>query len=136
MNPFIEELVGEEGAKALKKASEINKNIEFAILAKSILSWIDILNSEYNDNIPGTSAKLTLKKSENGFSGKLNEFEFNSIDQFELSGIIAVALDLDEKLVKKNLNNKTIKNIETSIEALVKTRQVQKNAKNKKWWQT
>lgn len=142
MHPFIEAIVGEEGAQALKKAAEINKNIEFAIWAKTILTWIELAgNNKIANNIPGTDIYIEFQKTESGYCGIFKSCKFENLDEYQLSGIIAVSLNLDESLVTQQINNKMVKNIEKSINLLAKTyclNEIKDHQKTNapKWWKT
>lgn len=125
---FLAAVVGDDGARALRKAAEHAEELDHAIFPRTILAWLDVTSRfGHEGTVPGIEdVKLSFKKSEQGFDGyvtldgELHRFDQASIDH--LAGCIAVALGLDHERVAPTANAQKLAKLGKSIDLLVKSR--------------
>ena len=102
---FLTEVLGSDGAMALKKAVELaaarGLDLESALVPRAILAWLSTCSaSEYEGEIPGIeNTYLSFQKSENSYSGSItigeDVYNFNRAELFHLASAVAVALGAD-----------------------------------------
>lgn len=89
---FLKEILGDEGAEILKRASD--QPVGGIIFPRAVLSWLDCVSS--TGVLPGVEVEISLVKSEGNFTGKIdidgNCYEFNGAAPAHVAAAITVAL--------------------------------------------
>lgn len=120
---FLVGTLGAIGAKAILKALERAPELESAIIPRTALSWATLIaKAEIPGNIPGLDAKLSLKKTEKGYSGNISleqPFDFEDDSLTHIAAALSVALDFSYK--KEDPKAIDLARLGKSIDLLVKT---------------
>lgn len=120
---FLVGTLGAIGAKAILKALERAPELESAIIPRTALSWATLIaKAEIPGNIPGLDAKLSLKKTEKGYSGNISleqPFDFEDDSLTHVAAALSVALDFSYK--KEDPKAIDLARLGKSIDLLVKT---------------
>ena len=138
---FLTEVLGEAGAKALRKASEHYPDLGKALLPRSILSWLSVqsrVTDTYDSSIPGVEGtKFTFSKSEKGFSGQVTVpgglYEFTDATMFHVAGALAVALEADLDATSR-VRDIDVERLGKSIDLLAKAHLVNRNPEASETW--
>lgn len=95
---FLKEIMGIDGAEALKKAAARSAKVESVLVPRAVLSWLDIV-SDYSGTLPGTDTSIEFHKSEDGYAGSINltgvPYRFSQSSVLRLAASVAVALGSD-----------------------------------------
>jgi hypothetical protein len=123
---FLTGLLGADGAEALKKATDYNQNLAKSIVARSITGWLAVASrNDYKGKLPGNDYSCTLKKTEQGFSGKIYNSQetvvFENATLNNVAGAIAIALGIDTEVPEK-IDKISIQALGKSIDLLIKAR--------------
>lgn len=124
---FLSSVLGPSGAKALNKATEANADLGSAIVARTIMSWLELVSRKdiFDGAIPDTNTRLLLKKSNDVFDGVVHldkkQLIFNNASLNQVAGSVAVALDLDNK-VSSEVPGAQLVALGKSLDLLVKAR--------------
>lgn len=100
---FLKAVIGEDGGRALAKAAAQSADLEWAILPRVIMAWLEVVGEgQYQDHLPGVQgANLTFKKSESGFVGSIDigddVYTFVDASLNHVAGSVAVALGADPR---------------------------------------
>lgn len=95
---FLAAVVGEDGAQALAKAAARAPELEWAILPRVVMGWLEVVShaQQYDGGVPGTGAAFKFRKSERGFSGLIDlageQYGFRDESLYHLAGSVAVAI--------------------------------------------
>lgn len=132
---FLQAVVGADGARALAKAADHSADLEWAILPRVILSWLEVVShADYDDQIPGTDLHLTFRKSEGGFSGIVDvedePYGFRDASLYHLAGSVAVALGVEPE-VAPELRSPALSHLGKSVDLLVRSRTLRKIARER-----
>ena len=129
---FLQEVVGVDGASALTKATSANPDLEWAVIPRVILSWLEVVSHapDFNGNVPGVpSARLVFKKSESAFSGYIDlgndTYTFKDASLYHIAGGVAVALGSDHEQALP-LHNPALAKLGKSVDLLVRSRTLRK----------
>ena len=133
---FLKEIAGPDGAAALLKAVSATPSLSAILLPRAIISWMEAISNtgNYSENIPGTNTRLSLAKTETGYSGIIdfpdNSYSFNNVTLFHVAGGVSVALgDREERI---EFTSPSLAKLGKSIDVLVKSRALRKaQAKSK-----
>jgi hypothetical protein len=135
---FIEGVLGNDGAQALRKVAAISPVLENALLPRTIIAWLSInARGDFEGELPGvTNTYLSFKKYDQSYSGIVTiddeNYSFNNASLYHLAASIAVALGADGDQVDPALRNRDLVNLGKSIETLAKARVVVRELKNRK----
>lgn len=131
---FLIDVLGEDGARAFKKAISKEESLASVVVPRAILSWLNIAaRGSYEGEIPGQSnTYLRFRKSEGpGFNGAITYgeevYNFANANAFHVAGAMAVAIGVDSSKVSDQVRDKTIQHLGKSIDTLVKANVLIKN---------
>lgn len=134
-------VLGEDGAKALKKAAERSNALENALLPRTIFAWLNIATKyEYEGEIPGVhNTYVNFKKSDDGFSGSVtigdDLYSFTNASMFHVAASVAVAIGVDGEHVGESIRDVDVERLGKSIDLLAKakivTKELQKSGAKK-----
>ena len=133
---FLQAIAGQDGAKALVKAASPSADLEWAVLPRVLLAWLEVVShGEFHDNLPGVNdTNLFLKKSENGFDGHIDidhqVYKFQDVSLFHVAGSIAVSLGFSPD--SPELKSPKLAVLGKSIDLLVKSRTLNRIAQAQK----
>jgi hypothetical protein len=129
---FIISIIGESGARALKKASERSAALCSIIPPRVIVGWLKFLNhltGGYEGSIPGVgNSYLNLKKTETGYYGDIAldggvlNFQNQSLEQ--VAAMVASVIGVSETIFPADLKNVELANLGKSIDLLIKSKVV------------
>lgn len=123
---FLNTVVGEEGAKALSKATKYTP-IASALVPRAIVGWLLSKGGQVNEQIPGVpNSHLTLYKTENSlFSGtvSIGEHTHAFVDEnfVKAAAVVAVALGVDSRRIDPRIRKTDLSNLGQSIDHFIKT---------------
>lgn len=134
---FLVEVLGKEGAMALKKATEREPVLAQAILPRAILGWLSNCSTfSYEDVIPGIdNSYLAFKKSQDGnFTGTITfetgNYQFENAPVTHLSAAVAMALGANvDNGIDTNQRAIVWSRLGSSIDTLAKAQVVTKKLK-------
>ena len=128
---FLQAVLGEDGARALAKASARSREIEPALLPRAIMAWLGSAGlGDYEGDIPGVpDTYLQFRKSEEGrFTGSVSidrvVYTFKRASPLHLAASIAVAVGADQESLSPSLRDLDIQRLGKSLDTLVKARAV------------
>lgn len=128
---FLQAVIGADGASALVKAASKSPDLEWAIVPRVVMAWLDVIGHSdgYKGEVPGVGNKLMFKKHERGYSGYVNfgddDYTFEAATVYHLAGCVAVALGgMHEK--PPELRSPSLAKLGKSIDLLVKARTLRK----------
>jgi hypothetical protein len=128
---FLREVVGDDGAAALIKATDSAPDLAWAIFPRVVMSWLEVVSlGEYDGGIPGMNGtNLALNKSEAGFTGAIDlgsvTYEFENASLYHVAGSVAVALGVDQDRAPA-LMSPALAKLGKSIDLLVRSRTLRK----------
>lgn len=124
---FLVAVLGLPGKTAINTTLKNRPELIGALVPRTVMSWLEIAAQEgYDDFVPGTSKKIQLNKSETGYFGKLDTYEFQAIDVHKLSAIFLGFLEyLPEEFLLTDID-KLGKSLDLLIKAnyVVKSKQI------------
>ena len=124
---FLTSLLGQEGCKALKKATDHNPDLALSVIVRSLMGWLDVITrQDFQGKIPGTHYACEIKKNQSDtFSGHLKTKEdvvsFNNASLHNVAGAIATVLGVEDEL-PQNVDNTHLAALGKSIDLLIKAR--------------
>jgi hypothetical protein len=121
---FLTAVLG-DGADALVKAVDRSPDLEFAIVPRAILAWLQSAPTHEGEvpGVPGTF--VAFEKGEAGFSGRLGvggSYRFDRQSLFHVAGAVAVEMDLDYSAAPEGLRDLDIERLGKSIDLLARVR--------------
>lgn len=125
---FLAGVLGDDGARAFKKAMEREQSLAAAVVPRAIVSWLNLAtNFSYSGNIPGLeNTFVEFKKSDRGYDGAISIgheiYSFKNATPYHLAASVAVALGIDETGVTDQTRDATLQRLGKSIDTLVKSR--------------
>jgi hypothetical protein len=125
---FLAGVLGDDGARAFKKAMDGEHSLAAAVVPRAIVSWIDLATKfSYRGNIPGVeNTFVEFRKSERGFNGAISIgsdiYNFSNATPYHLAASVAVALGVDETGLTTKTRDATLQRLGKSIDTLVKSR--------------
>jgi hypothetical protein len=133
-NPFLSEIIGEDGSRALDGAIRRFPLLKDVILPRAIISWVSTVGKlGYEGEVPGIeNSYLSFKKNEDDtYTGALTIkdelYVFNKEDLLHVSASLGVALDLDVMPIESNLKKHDLTQLGRGIDVLVKTTLIKKS---------
>lgn len=129
---FLKAVIGEDGGQALAKAAAQSADLEWAILPRVIMAWLEVVGEgQYQDHLPGVQGtNLSFKKSESGFVGSIDigddVYTFVDASLNHVAGSVAVALGADPRAPE--LRSPQFAKLGKAIDVLVKSRTLRKIA--------
>lgn len=133
---FLQAVVGNDGARALAKATSQSADLEWAIFPRVVMSWLEVVShANYADALPGADGiKLVLRKNDDGWSGSVNIgdelYAFRDTTLFHVSGAVAVALGAAPEHAPE-LRHPALAKLGKSVDLLVKSRTLRKMQQQK-----
>ncbi len=128
---FLQIVLGQDGAKALAKATERAPILSSVLVPRTIVSWLETaVRLQYEGEIPGLdNSYISLHKTEaNTFTGALtvdeNVHSFNGADLVHVAAAISVSLGISGQGVDPQLKGQDLSRLGKSIDLLVKARVV------------
>lgn len=128
---FLQIVLGQDGAKALAKATERAPILSSVLVPRTIVSWLDTaVRLQYEGEIPGLdNSYISLHKTESQtFTGALtvadNVHSFNEAELIHVAAAIGVALGISGQGVDPQLKGQDLSRLGKSIDLLVKARVV------------
>jgi hypothetical protein len=127
----LQAVIGPDGARALTKATSASADLEWAILPRVIMSWLEVVShAQYQDRLPGTDeVKLTLRKTDDGFYGNINlgneNYAFRDTTLYHVAGAVAVALGAAPEHAPE-LRSPALAKLGKSVDLLVRSRTLRK----------
>jgi hypothetical protein len=127
---FLYSVLGQSGAEALKKATDIEPTLEPLLVPRAALAWLS-LRSKYEGLVPGSqNSYLTLRKSEAGFEGTVSlevdqNLEFDSASPEFVAAALAVSLGIPAPGTGRAKDRQLVR-LGLSIDALAKTQALTK----------
>jgi hypothetical protein len=135
---FLQAVIGTDGANALTKATSARADLEWAILPRVIMSWLEVQShaGEYAEAVPGVQAvQLSFRKNEDGFTGSINigseAYKFKDATLYHVAGSIAVALGASPEHAPE-LRSPALAKLGKSVDLLVRSRTLRKMAELEK----
>lgn len=126
---FLQAVLGEDGARALRKAMERSSELEAAVLPRAIVAWLEgPFSSSHEGVVPGCENQLVFSKSESGFTGSIGigdeVYAFENASTTHLAAAIAVSLGLEYEKVPSTVRSIDLAKLGKSLDLLVKAREV------------
>lgn len=123
---FLIGVLGEDGARAFKKALANGDSLQTAVVPRAIMSWLDQVQGGYSGTIPGLEKHLEFRKSEKGYDGAIGigsgRYSFKNASSYHIAAGIAVALGLEKTRIDTRTRDVTLQRLGKSIDVLVKAR--------------
>lgn len=135
---FLAAVLGDDGARALRKASERHDALGNAVVPRAILSWIGhAARTQYEGSVPGVdNSYISFRKTEDGFSGEiaLGEvlYDFEDASLFHVAAAVGVSMGLEQERVEPSLRDLELQRLGKSIDLLVRARAVTNDLLQKK----
>jgi len=126
---FLVGVLGSDGAKVLKKATERVSDLDRLLVPRSALSWV-MSRSSFEGAIPGMdNSYLKFAKSEAGFDGMVMvrdiPIDFQGASPEYVAAAIGVAVGIEG--VSPEVNDKTLMKFGKSIDVLVQAQSLIKS---------
>ena len=136
---FLLDVLGVEGAQALKKAINQFCDLEGAVIPRAAWGWLETAPLDiYDGVIPGQNSQLAFNKSEAGFTGQIeigNEFyKFENATTSHLVAALALALDIDQERISASVKDLDLFRLGKNLDLLTKAHRISKLIK-KEWLQ-
>jgi hypothetical protein len=117
---FLDEVLGVAGAQALRKAIVRQPALQPLLVPRTIMAWVAMASRlGYEGQIPAHEAAVSLAKTENGYSGRVGDFEFVDENLYRASARVAVAMGVDGQL-PAGARALDLERLGKSLDALVK----------------
>lgn len=132
---FLSAALGQDGAKALRKAVEREPALAEVLIPRTIVSWLNFTTEhEYEGPIPGVeNSYVQFQKSEKGFDGTISleegAYSFESASVYHLAAGIATALDLKPSDMDPDVRDQVLVKLGKSIDTLAKAQVLVKELK-------
>lgn len=117
---FLQNVVGAEGAKALAKAVDREPALGGALELRAIIGWVSCLDA-YEATIPGTTSQLRLNKSEETYTGSVDDYSFENESLYHVSAAVANALELEPGHFDRGLHSMVLSRLGKSLDLLIKS---------------
>lgn len=121
---FLVGILGVEGATALRRAGERSEEVENVLVPRSILAWLNSVES-HEGEIPGIeNTYVSFQKSEKKYSGSISlgeeVYEFQDVDTCHVASAVAVAIGVDGDRQHPNLKDLDLVRLGKSVDLLVR----------------
>lgn len=135
---FLASVLGDDGAGALKKATERSAELEHALVPRAILAWIGTVRRSYEGGLPGIDESYVRFEKGEGerYSGSVaidgQVYNFMDSQVEHLAAAVAVALGVDHR-VARGLRDIDIDRLGISIDLLARAKEMSRDlAKSEK----
>lgn len=135
---FLNEILGDDGAEALEKATKRAPMLRAVIVPRTVLSWISTVGKlGYEGELPGTPDSFfsLIKSGEETFTGALTiknkVYTFEDAELLHVAASVGVALDIQVDPIDERLKTRDLTDLGKSIDLLVKS-QIIKDFKKRK----
>lgn len=126
---FLRQVLGAEGANALKKAAERAPVLDSVLIPRTIVAWLTTaIRLNYEGNVPGldNSYIKVVKKSDESLDGLVmigdTTYPFENSSVPHVAAAIGVALGAELKPIDEDLKEIELSQLGKSIDLLVKAR--------------
>lgn len=129
---FLRSVVGEDGARALAKATEAIPSLVTALVPRAIVGWILASGDSFDGPIPGLpNSRLALRKREEDcYTGLItigdHAYVFTDETLAKTAACIAVALGVDARKINPRIRKADLGRLGKSVDLLVKAEQEKK----------
>ena len=125
IDSFIEEVLGEDGAAALRKGCEQIPELSNILHPRAVMSWVSfVADYGYQGKIPGTNNHLDIKKSEDGYMGSVmidgQVLALSQASIAQVAAAVAVATGYPAVQVPTLLKHADIVTLGQSIDVIIK----------------
>lgn len=125
IDSFIEEVLGEDGAAALRKGCDQIPELSNILHPRAVMSWVSfVAEYGYADKIPGTDNYLDIKKSEDGYMGSVmidgQVLALSQASIAQVAAAVAVATGYPAVQVPTLLKHADIVTLGQSIDVIIK----------------
>lgn len=123
---FLQEILGVDGARALKKACDDSEDLSSVLIPRTILSWVStIIDMGYEGEVPGIeNSHIKLIKNEDNYSGNLiindSIHEFNNESISRIAATIGVVLGIGDETISKSIKGSDLSKLGKTIDLLIK----------------
>ena len=123
---FLAAALGQDGARALRKAVEREPALAEILIPRAIVGWLDFTTEhEYEGPIPGVeNSYVQFQKNEDGFAGTISleegVYSFEKSSVYHLAASIATALGLNPSQVDPHIRDTVLVKLGKSIDTLAK----------------
>lgn len=127
---FLVAVLGEDGARALAKASERSQELGNVLVPRTIMAWLGMAGRDsYEGDIPGViNSYVQFTKNEQDYSGSVgvgeDVYTFENESIVHVAGAVAVALGIDHERAHPDLRDLDLARLGKSIDLLAKARAV------------
>ena len=133
---FLAAALGQDGAKALRKAVEREPALAEVLIPRAIVGWLNFTTEhEYEGQIPGIdNSYVQFQKNEDGFAGTISleegvySFEKSSI--YHLAASIALALGIQPSSLDADVRDQILVKLGKSIDTLAKAQVLMQELKS------
>lgn len=129
VNRFLDAILGQDGAAALRKTAERSSPLASALLPRSIMSWLTLAGRwGYEGEIPGVPGSwLRFHKTEQDtFQGCIEaggeQYDFDHASLTHLAACTAVCLGMDARPIDPALKPQDVERLGKNLDLLVMTR--------------
>ncbi len=134
---FLAATLGQDGAKALRKAVEREPQLAGILIPRTIVGWLNhTTETDYEGQIPGIeNSYVQFQKSDDGtFKGAIGleqgVYPFENSSLYHLAAGIATALGLEPSTVDPQIRDAVLVKLGKSIDTLAKARVLMKSLKS------
>lgn len=123
---FLAAALGQDGAKALRKAVEREPQLAEVLIPRTIVGWLNFTaEHDYEGQIPGIdNSYVQFQKSEDGYSGTISfedgNYTFEKSNIYHLAASIAVAMDIKPSSLDPQVRDQILVKLGKSIDTLAK----------------
>lgn len=123
---FLAAALGQDGAKALRKAVEREPALAEVLIPRTIVGWLNFTTEhEYEGPIPGVeNSYVQFQKNEDGFAGTISleegVYSFEKSSVYHLAASIALALGLQPSSLDADVRDQILVKLGKSIDTLAK----------------
>lgn len=127
---FLTGVLGTDGARALRKATDRESGLEPLLVPRAALAWINQRHS-YEGLIPGIpNSYLRFEKSSQGYTGSVSlqegQYAFANADSFHVASAMSVGAGVEPQ-PRQPVRDQALVRLGKSIDALVKAQEIFKS---------
>lgn len=115
---FLTAVLGARGAAALQPLSKASPDLAAYVVPRAAVAWLQ-LTSDFEGALPGTDTICAFRKSEDGYTGILDDYAFTSAPMEHLAAAVSVLLDAAPG--RPDLRDLDLARLGKTIDALAKT---------------
>lgn len=134
---FLRSVLGNDGARALEKATDRAPGLRAILVPRALMSWLDTQGEAYEGQIPGVGdSYLALQKAQDGLHGAITigegVYTFEGVSPLHVAAVIALALGIDAGEINPALRKTDLSQLGKSIDLLIRARLESKKLKDQK----